>query len=250
MKNGVRDDFPKSGAEDDPSSRAGKLHTGKSSLTPLFHAGKSLLIPLFGLLFAAFVTLTLLAACSAVTRPAPIRQTYLLDPPLPQALPQAQPGALRVGSISVAAPFRGKAFVYRMDNLRFETDFYVEFLVPPAAMLTDQTARALERAKPFSRIAGPGASVDAEWVLDGFASALYADTREAGKPAAELAITYYLTRSGGAEQTPVWSHDYRRHAPMRDSSATAFAEALNAAFGEIVAELARDLASVRLPAAK
>jgi hypothetical protein len=37
---------------------------------------------------------------------------------------------------------------------------------------------------------------------------------------------------------------------MRDSSATAFAEALNAAFGEIVAELARDLASVRLPAAK
>jgi hypothetical protein len=84
-------------------------------------------------------------------------------------------------------------------------------------------------------------------VLDGFASALYADTRQAGKPAAELVITYYLTPAGGSEQTPVWAHEYRRHAPMRDSSADAYAEALNVAFGEIVTELARDLAAVQLP---
>jgi cholesterol transport system auxiliary component len=187
-----------------------------------------------------------LAACSAVTRPAPIRQTYLLEPPLPPALAQSQPGALRVGYVYVAAPFRGKAFVYRMDELRFETDFYVEFLVPPAAMLTEQTARALDRAKPFARIAGPGAAADAEWVLDGFASALYADTREAGKPAAELAITYYLSAAGGA-QTPFWTREYRRHAPMRNASSVAYAEALNAAFGEILAELARELAAVSLP---
>jgi hypothetical protein len=34
---------------------------------------------------------------------------------------------------------------------------------------------------------------------------------------------------------------------MRDSSADAYAEALNVAFGEIVTELARDLAAVQLP---
>jgi ABC-type uncharacterized transport system auxiliary subunit len=195
------------------------------------------------------LALALLAGCSAITRPAPVRQTYLLDPPLPPALPQAQAQAttLRVGNVNVAAPFRGKAFVYRTDELRYETDFYVEFLIPPATMLADQTSRALMRAKPFARVTGPGSSADAEWVLDGFASALYADTREAGKPAAELAITYYLGSAGGIEQTPVWSREYRRHAAMRDSSPVAYAEALNAAFGEVVAELARDLASVQLP---
>jgi cholesterol transport system auxiliary component len=197
--------------------------------------------------FVAVLAAVALAACSAVTRPAPVRQTFLLEPPLPQAVAQPQPGALRVGSINVAAPFRGKAFVYRMSDLRFETDFYVEFLVPPAAMLSEQTARALTRAMPFARIAGPGATADAEWVLDGFASALYADTREAGKPAAELAIAYYLTPAGGTEQAPVWSREYRRHAPMRDGSPVAYAEALNTAFGEIVAELARDLSTVQLP---
>jgi hypothetical protein len=34
---------------------------------------------------------------------------------------------------------------------------------------------------------------------------------------------------------------------MRDSTAPAYADALNKAFAEIVAELARDLAAVQLP---
>jgi cholesterol transport system auxiliary component len=198
-------------------------------------------------MLAALAVAALVAGCSAVTREAPVRQTFLLEPKLPPAATQSQPGGLRVGVVNVAAPYRGRAFVYRLGDLRFETDFYVEFLVPPAAMLTEQTARALATAKPFARIAGPGSAADAEWVLDGFADALYADTRNSGKPVAELSITYYLTPAGGTEQTPVWTHEYRRHAPMRDGSPVAYADALNAAFGEIVAELAQDLARVQLP---
>jgi cholesterol transport system auxiliary component len=198
-------------------------------------------------LVLAVLVVALVAGCAAVTRPAPVRQTFLLEPKLPPASAQSQPAALRVGVVNVAAPYRGKAFVYRLGDLRFETDFYVEFLVPPAAMLTEQTARALASAKPFARIAGPGAAADAEWVLDGFADALYADTRNSGKPAAELSITYYLTPAGGTEQTPVWTHAYRRHAAMRDGSPVAYADALNVAFGEIVAELAQDLARAQIP---
>jgi len=194
-----------------------------------------------------FGTVALLTACSAVTRPSPVRQTFLLAPKVPPAVAQPQTAALRVGVVNVAAPFRGKAFVYRLGDLRFETDFYVEFLVPPAAMLTEQTTRALVSARPFTRIAGPGAAADADWVLDGFASALYADTRNEGKPTAELSITYYLTPAGGAEQTPVWTHEYTRHAAMRDGSAVAYADALNVAFGEIVGELAEDLSKASLP---
>jgi|KBSMisStandDraft_5_1062788.scaffolds.fasta_scaffold1059028_2 cholesterol transport system auxiliary component len=201
------------------------------------------------ILRASFViaAIALLTACSGISRPQPVRQTFLLEPKQPPAVAQSQTGALRVGVVNVAAPFRGKAFVYRLGELRFETDFYVEFLVPPAAMLTEQTARALVSAKPFTRIAGAGAAADADWVLDGFASALYADTRDAGKPIAALTITYYLTSATGGEQTPVWTHEYTRRAPMRDGSEVAYADALNTAFGEIVAELAQDLAKVALP---
>ncbi len=189
-----------------------------------------------------------LAGCSALTRPAPVRQTFLLEPASPPAEAHARPGALRVGIVRVAAPFRGKAFVYRTGDLSFQTDYYVEFLVSPEAMLTEQTARALDRARVFERVAGPDASTDADWRLDGFASTLYADARNPAQAYAEIAVTYYLTPSGGIAQTPVWTREYHRHVAMRDASPGAYADALNAAFGDIVAELARDLASAKLPA--
>ena len=193
------------------------------------------------------VVVALLAGCTALTRQAPVRQTFLLDAPAPPAVAHPQPGALRVGTINVAAPFRGKTFVYRVGDLRFESDYYVEFLVPPGTMIGEQTARALDHAKAFTRVAGPGAAGEAEWVLDGFVTALYADMREAGKSVAELDITYYLTPTAGAQETPIWTREYRRRVPMRDATPASYAQALNTAFGEIVVELARDLAAAQLP---
>lgn len=223
MNNGVRATFR------DPDSSAGSVRRRKWALTPFF------------------VAVALLAGCTALTRQAPVRQTFLLDAPAPPAVAHPQPGALRVGTINVAAPFRGKTFVYRTGDLRFESDYYVEFLVPPGTMIGEQTARALDHAKAFTRVAGPGAAGEAEWVLDGFVTALYADMRESGKPVAELDITYYLTPTAGAQETPVWTREYRRRVPMRDATPGAYAQALNAAFGDTIAELARDLAAAQLP---
>jgi cholesterol transport system auxiliary component len=217
------------GVGDDFSAVVSRLaHEVQKSLTPL-------------------LVVVALAGCAALTRQSPVRETFLLDPPAPPALAQSQPGTVRVGTINVAAPFRGKSFVYRVGELRFETDYYVEFLVPPAAMLAEQTARALDHAKAFARVAGPGTSGEASWVLDGFVSALYVDRRDAGKPAAELDIEYFLTPAAESAQTPVWHHEYRQRVPMRDASAAAYADALNKAFGDVLAALARDLAGAPLP---
>lgn len=247
MKIGVRDVFRCAGSFVSRRRR-------NTSLTPIFSRLRrnTSLTPIF--LTPTFtrssltLLVVLLAGCAALARQPPVRQTFLLEPPPPPAVANPHPGTLRVGTINVAAPFRGKTFVHRVSELRFETDYYVEFLVTPSAMLAEQTARALDRAKPFARVAGPGTSADAAWVLDGFASALYADMRAPGKPAAQLDISYYLTSAVRAEQTPTWTHDYHARIAMRDASAAAYAEALNKAFGQIVAELARDLATVKLPA--
>ena len=61
----------------------------------------------------AAVFLVLLSACG-FSRPAPVKQTYLLQATAPtQAAASPRPAVLKVGSISVAAPFRGKSLVYR-----------------------------------------------------------------------------------------------------------------------------------------
>jgi uncharacterized lipoprotein YmbA len=183
-----------------------------------------------------------LAGCS-LSRPAPVKQQFLLDPPAPAAVAKAQPTSVRVGTINVAAPFRGRSFVLRQADLRYETDYYNEFLVPPSTMLTELTARALDRSKAFARVIPPSYSADADWVLDGFVSALYGDERDGKKIAADVAVSYYLFQASGGSGMPVWTHDYQKHILLASTTTEGYAAALNTAFGEIFAELARDLAA-------
>jgi cholesterol transport system auxiliary component len=196
---------------------------------------------------AALVTLVL-AGCS-LSRPAPVKQQYLLDPPMPAAAAKPQSTSVRVGSVNVAVPFRGRNFVLREADLRYETDYYNEFLVPPSTMVTELTARALDSSKAFARVVPPGYASDADFVLDGFVSALYADERDGKKVSADVAVSYYLFASGGGSGMPVWTHVYQKRVPLTGATTDGYAAALNTAFGEIFADLTRDLATADLAAA-
>ena len=123
--------------------------------------------------------------------------------------------------------------------------------MPPAAMLTEMAAsRARDGEAPF-RTRSPD-SVSARGCRMGArrfrrrALRGYAQQRQARRG---LSITYLPDAGGAPEQTP--GLDARNTGAMRrcaTGSPVAYADALNAAFGEIVAELAADLAaSVQLP---
>jgi len=189
-----------------------------------------------------------LAAGCSLTRPSPVKQTYLLDPALPAPLAKSQPGTVRIGAVNVAAAFRGRSFVVRDTEFRFDSDFYHEFFVPPGVMLADSTARALARAKVFTVVTRPGVVVDADWVLDGFVGTLHADARDAASPAAVLQVTFYLSRDDGGASAPVWSHAYFKRVAFTGSNTDAYVTALNGALSEVLAELAQDLAAANLPA--
>jgi cholesterol transport system auxiliary component len=194
----------------------------------------------------ALGTFAFVAACG-FTRQSPVKETYLLDPAVPAAVAKPQPGSLRVGAVGIAAPFRARNFVVRDTELQYESDFYHEFIVPPSLMFTDATARSLVAAKVFTNVSRPGVTASADWVLDGFVSALYADTRDTKQPAAVIEVTYYLSRDDGGVSSPVWSQAYRKQIAVPSSSTSAYVSALNTALSEILAELARDLAAAPLP---
>jgi len=197
---------------------------------------------------AALLAAALLLSGCSLTRESPVKQTFLLEPALPPAVAKTQALSVRVAAVNVAAPYRGRSFIYRVGELRYETDYYVEFLVAPAAMFAEQTTRALEAAHVFARVVPPSSGADADATLEGFVSALYADAKDGGAPvAAELAVTYYLTNSAAGASTPSWSKEYRRRVELPKQTPAAYAAALNQAFGDILAELTRDLAAVQLP---
>ena len=197
------------------------------------------------LAFVALVAAAILAAgCS---RPATVKQMFLIQAAPPPVVAKTHLRTLRVRAFNVAAPFRSKSFVCRETDLKYESDFYSEFLVAPAAMLGEGSARALDRARVFARVVAPGAPPDGDWVLDGFVDELYGDARSGTPPGAELAVSYYLSRADAATPVPFWSKQYHRRVPVATATPEAYAAALSTAFGEITAELASDLSAVELP---
>ncbi len=193
---------------------------------------------------AAIALILALGACS-LSRPAPLKRTFLLDPPLPAAVATPKPGVLRMGAFSVASPYRDRSFVYRTGDLKYESDYYYEFFVPPGPMIAEDVAKALSAAKVFSRVVpGAAAPEDGDYTLEGFVSDLYADTRQSPNMA-EIAISFYLSRTAFPAAV-VWSRDYRQRQALKANTPDALAEAWNAGLAAILAELARDLAAADL----
>ena len=201
-----------------------------------------------GLAAIATISLAALLTSCALSRPAPVKSMYLLDAAAPPAATVQKTASLRIGVINVAAPFRGKTLVSRRDDITYEADFYSEYFVAPAAMLGEATAKALTAANVFRRVIPPGASPDdGDYVLDGFATELYGDQRQAGKAAAVITVTFYLSTTNTPTPKVVWSREYQQRVPVTDGSSDALARALNSALSAILADLARDLAAATLP---
>jgi cholesterol transport system auxiliary component len=196
-----------------------------------------------GWLAAATLALAL-GACS-LSRPAPVKRTFLLDPPLPAAVAAPKPGVLRVGTFNVAGAYRDRSFVYRTGDLKFESDYYHEFFVAPGPMIAENVAKALSAAKVFSRVVpGAAAPEEGDFVLEGFVSDLYADTRQTANTA-EISISFYVSRTS-FPSTVVWTRDYRQRVTLKGNTPDALAEAWNAGLGMILADLVRDLAAADL----
>ena len=195
---------------------------------------------------AVLATVAAVGAC-ALSRPNVTKHTFLLEPAPPPMASVQKLASLRVGVVNVAAPYRGKAFVYRSDELKFEADYYSEFFVAPTALLSEATARALAAASVFRRTIPPGAADAGDYVLDGFASELYGDARDPARPAAVIAITFYLTPANAITPNVIWWREYRQRVPVANATAEALARAWNAALAAILADLARDLAAAELP---
>jgi ABC-type uncharacterized transport system auxiliary subunit len=214
-------------------------------MKPPFSSSRPRLSRALAVVAMALVTAAMVA-CS-LSRESVAKRTFLLEPTPPPMASVQKLTSLRVGLVNVAAPYRGKAFVYRQSELKYEADFYSEFFVSPAAMLSEVTARALSAANVFRRTVPPGASDPADYVLDGFASELYGDMRDPAKPSAAVAITFYLSPSNALSPNVVWTREYRQRAPAAEATPDAFAKAWNVALSAILADLARDLAAAELP---
>jgi cholesterol transport system auxiliary component len=201
---------------------------------------------LLGSLF--LLTLLLMSAgCVDLSRPALAKHYYLLETsPNPSDAPPAHASAIRVTGVEIAAPFSERSMVYRLDQERYESDFYNEYFVAPRAMITSKLVEWLSVRRVFATTLPPSSTLDAPYAIEGQVTALYGDLRDKAKPAAVFGMQVFVTDALNPDKRIVLERACAQRVPVPDRSADAISKGLSQALQQCFAEIEADLRALKL----
>lgn len=184
----------------------------------------------------------MLAAGCQLSKPPPLKHHYWLDLNPRSSVPQDRGQySVRVSPIRVAAPFDQKSFVYRRDSVRFDVDFYHEFISQPGPMFTEQVRLGLEQTALFSTVLPPSSPSEADYLVEGLVTDIVGDYREIQHPKAVLAMHFWFHDNRAVNRPLIHQQQYRIEISIPNQLAESLARGWSQALGRILAQLESDL---------
>jgi ABC-type uncharacterized transport system auxiliary subunit len=173
------------------------------------------------------------------------KQRYWLDIQRPESVSSKTSAAiLSVNTFSIDSAFRSRSIVYKRADHEFENSFYMEYLVPPAKMMTEQTRQWLSDSGLFTRVLQPGNTMKPTHVLEGHIIKAYVDASVSDRAAAELEISLYLLDKEKGKKEILFGKTYTVREPMDSTKAEDYFKALDVATTKILQQVEIELATL------
>lgn len=195
----------------------------------------------FRWIFPALLTAAALLLTGCLTQARPQKNSFALDARPPERqIDAAGRRTLLVGTVSVAPGLDNRALVYRVGPSQFETDFYNEFMAPPARLLADQISRYLDAANRRLRVVKSAGLVLADFGLETHLETMHGDfTVE--PPQAVVSLRFTLNDLRRTPTGVLLDKTYRREVPMAAKTPAAMVAALNEGLRDILSEFNGDV---------
>jgi cholesterol transport system auxiliary component len=153
---------------------------------------------------------------------------------------------LQIRPVTISPRYQGRELVYRMDEAKWESDFYNSFFMPPVNLITEESAGWLKAAGLFESVVGPSSFVRPTHMIEAHVVALYGDFRTKEGPAAVLEITAFLLEDRAGKPAIALQKRYARRVKLTEQTVEALVEGWNRALTEVLTELEADLAAADL----
>lgn len=184
-------------------------------------------------LILPFLFALTLAGC--LSRSQPEITSFLIQAPDLHIAALASPYTVKVLPIHVAAPYADKSFIYRLNEERYEADFYHQFLAQPKQMLAQAITAGLSQGRLFKTVLPANNVQEGDLLLEITATELYADYRQ--QPQAVLTLQAYLSRADQDNGSYLLNETIAIRVPMASKSAANYAGALNQALAQALTQL-------------
>lgn len=203
--------------------------------------------PLDHIRSCVLVVLALASGCVGLEKNYPDKRYFVLE--VNRNANPSNPsgnGVLQVANIRVSPRYEDKGFVYRTSGSGYESDFYNQFLVSPAALLSEELRKGLAQAQIFRHVINASSQLEPTHVLEGVVDALYGDFRDSGAPKAVLEMEFFLRKESASKAEIIADKRYVKAVAVNGRTPEALVRGWNEALNEIVAMLIADLKSVAL----
>lgn len=194
-----------------------------------------------------FILLALASGCVGIERSYPDKRYFVLEVNR-NVTPSNPPGngVLQIAHIRMSPRYEDKGFIYRTSGSAYESDFYNQFLVSPAALLGEELRKGLAQSQTFRHVINASSQLEPTHVLEGVVDALYGDFRDPGAPKAVLEMEFFLRKETPSKAEIVAARRYARSVAVSGRSPDALVKGWNEALEAILSALIADLKSAPL----